>query len=174
MHRVPSVRFAASALVALVVLAAAACALDNHARDGGNLDFVIGGVALRVSSGTARTEGGALALYLTDQPDACLAITQIPTGSSTVFKLVVSAGADGSTAAEVIAASGTPPPGRAVGALSVASGGTITGQRMATSGTVSWTPNPSGSTTIVALDVGFADTADRLSVAGLTVPSCGK
>jgi hypothetical protein len=42
----------------------------------------------------------------------------------------------------------------------------------AAGGTVQWTANADGSFTIVALDVGFAGTADRMTTGGLTVQPC--
>src|SRR5688500_12726059 len=109
-------------LVALLVLVA--CARDNRLldRDGG-LDFVIGGIELRVSSGTALERGGELAFYLTDQPDACLAVTQVTAGVATILELRVAPQADGTTSAVVAPGGSTPGPGQAAGELATRSAG---------------------------------------------------
>lgn len=152
----------------------AACARDNTLRDGGpdDLDFTIGDIEFHVASGTARVEGSALGLYLTDQPDACMAIRQVPTGSYTVFGLRVAAQLDGTRSAIVIPSQVVPAPGQASGALDALTSGVRTGGHAASDGAVTWKANADGTTTILSLDVGFDGTSDRLQAAMLTIPSC--
>jgi hypothetical protein len=152
----------------------AACARDNTLRDGapGPLDFTIGELDFHVASGAARVEGSVLGLYLTDQPDACMAITHVPTGNYMVFWLRVAPQPDGTQSATVMASPTVPLPGQASGALDALTAGVRTGGHPATDGTVTWKVNQDGTTTILSIDVGFEGTGDRLQAAMLTVPSC--
>ncbi|HKA90484.1 MAG TPA: hypothetical protein VKE22_22635 [Haliangiales bacterium] len=161
-------------IAAALALALGACALNNQLTDGGpgNLDFDIGGIRLRVASGTGRVSASVLGLYLTDQPDACLAITQIPVGAAVIFSLRVAPRTDGAKMATVIPGGGTPGPGQATGGITAQTGGVPTAYHGAVDGTVSWTANGDGSYTIVAIDVGFDGSTQRLQVGGWTVPSC--
>ncbi len=160
----------------LVVLAGlgvvAGCARDNQLVDGGTLSFEIGGIPLRVSSGAARAEGNVLALYLTDQPDGCLAVTQVPVGMATIFVLRVAPMLDGTRAAMVAPTVVVPGPGQASGKVVAQTGGVQTAGYDASSGTVSWKENEDGTTTILALDVGFAGADGRIVATELTVPAC--
>jgi hypothetical protein len=136
------------------------------------VDFTIGGLAFHVSSGAVATAGGVLTLYLTDQPDGCLAIAFTPMGTATIFQLGVAAAADGTTSATVVAPKSAPAPGEAVGKLVRATRGVTDESFDAANGSVSWTANADGSVTIGSLDVGFAGAAGRLTTGGLTVPHC--
>jgi hypothetical protein len=158
----------------LCLLALGACARDHRLADAGpgELDFEIGDIDFHVASGTARVEGTALGLYLTDQPDACLAITRLPTGSYTVFRLGVVPRADGVREATVALLARPPAPGEAVGAIGTYLGPERTGGHDADSGTVSWRPNDDGTTTLLSVDVGFAGVAGRIAAQMLTVPGC--
>ncbi len=138
----------------------------------GPVDFTIGGLEFHVASGAAATVGGALTLYLTDQPDGCLAITYAPVGTATVFSLAVAAAADGSTRATVVPIKPAPAPGEAVGSLQRTIGGVPGAILDAADGSVSWTTNADGSVTIELLDVGFVGAAGRLTTGGLTIPGC--
>jgi len=139
------------------------CALDNTAPDGGaNLDVDIGTIHFHVASGAARTNGATLTLYLTDQPDGCLAVNNATQGTATIFWLRVPAQSTGSATV----------PGQAAGAIATATGGVQTAGYDAASGSVAWSANADGSYTLVALDVGFAGIADRLRVGGVTIPPC--
>ena len=143
-----------------LALAVAGCALDNQAPDGGGgLDFKIGTIPFHVSSGAVWT-AGTTTLYLTDQPDACLAIAQVPIGKATFFALRVAAG--GGTA--VIAAG--------QGEITVKTGGSDTAGYPVSDGTVTWAMNRDGTYALGALDVGFSGTSDRLRVSGLTLTAC--
>ncbi len=158
------------AVAALALVAA--CARNNQLADGGDEDLDIGGIRFRVASGTARVEGSVLGLYLTDQPDACQTITHIPVGAATVFQLRVAPQPDGTTSALVVAGGAGPGPGEAVGAISTQTAGVETARRAAVDGSVSWQANEDGTTTIVAIDVGFNGATERLRAAELTVPAC--
>ena len=161
---------AAAALAAALLVA---CALDHHATDANDgLSFVIDGLPLRVSSGTAQAADYGLDLFLTDQPDACLAIKHQPVGAATFFRLRVAPQVAGTPAATVVPPQTVPAPGEAVGDLRVLTDGVPTDGRDAIDGSVAWTANADGTTTIVAIDVGFAGTADRLRAGSLTVPRC--
>ena len=151
----------------------AACARDNMLRDGApGLDFTIGEIDFHVASGAARVEGSVLGLYLTDQPDACMAITQVPTGSYTVFGLRVASQVDGTRSATVIPSQTVPAPGQASGALDALTAGVRTDGHAAFDGAVMWKANQDGTTTILSMDVGFEGIGDRLQATMLTVPSC--
>lgn len=160
-------------VIALVLLAG--CARNNTTRDGGVMEFDVDGIRLRLSSGAARDEGGGIVgIYFTDQPDACLAIKQVPAGLSTVLTLRVAPRGDGAMAADVVARTGgDPAPGEAIGNLRVTSAGTETALRNAADGSVAWKKNDDDTTTVTALDVGFAGTEDRVTTSGeLTIPAC--
>jgi hypothetical protein len=164
---------ACAPLVGAALLCVASCALDNRRPDvDGGLDFDLGGIPFRIASGAARLEGQALALYLTDQPDGCLAITQIPVGPATIFTLRVAPELDGTRSASVVQRQIAPLPGQAMGGLATLTGGVPTGGLDAIDGTVTWRDNPDGTTTIVTLDVGFVGTPDRLRGAEWRIPAC--
>jgi hypothetical protein len=136
------------------------------------VDFAIGGLAFHVSSGAVATVGGALTLFLTDQPDGCLAITYTPVGTATIFSLGVAAASDGTTRATVVPPKPAPAAGEAVGKLVRATHGIPDMGFDAADGSISWTANADGSVTIESLDVGFAGAAGRLTTGGLTIPRC--
>jgi hypothetical protein len=156
-----------------ILVTSAGCARDNAtvAGDGG-LDFVIGGVSFRVSSGGTSPLDDARALFLTDQPDGCLAVSQEPAGRMTIFRLRVAPRADGTTSARVVAGAAAPGPGQATGELTVRAAGVEEARLAAADGTVEWTLEDDGRATIVSLDVGFEGTPDRLRAADLILPRC--
>lgn len=164
----------------LLALTLVACGHDNaQLGDGGDpLDFVIRGIDLRVGSGTVRSSGGTLQLYLTDQPDACLAVTQTPTGAATFFSLRINPPTDGTTAAVIVAPKGTLAPGEAYGGVLRQLAGTTEANVATASGRVAWRVNPprtdgtSGGYAIDTLDVGFEGTPERLTLGAVTVPAC--
>jgi hypothetical protein len=142
---------------------------------GGQLDFNINGIAFHVSSGAA-VSSSALTLYLTDQPDTCLALRNAkngnpPVGIYTRLALRVAAAADGTTRANVVSSS-TPGPGQAAGGLTRMQGGQQTASVDAANGSVTWTLDAKGNATLVSIDAGFAGTADRLAASGLSLPAC--
>ncbi len=153
---------------------AAACSGGGGPANGveGPVDFTIGGMEFHVRSGAAATVGGVLTLYLTDQPDGCLAVTYTPVGTATIFSLRVAAAADGTALAAVVAPKPVPAPGEAVGKLERATRGVPEATFDAADGSISWTANADGSVTIDALDAGFAGAAGRLMTGGLTIPRC--
>lgn len=159
-------------LVAALALLAA-CARDNQAPDGdGGTIPSIGGIDFRIASGAARVANGVLGLYLSDQPDACLAITQVPVGMSTTLSMLVSPAGDGKTAVAIVPGLITPGPGQGIAEIAAQIGSRVTLSYDASNGTITWTANGDGSTTIDTLDLGFSGTSDRLVETGLTVPSC--
>jgi hypothetical protein len=159
------------ALAACLALALAACA-RNHAAPDSDGGLAIGGIPFRVASGTTRPDGAALGLYLTDQPDACLAITRVPVGAAVIFSLRVAPQADGTREALVVRGPLAPGPGEAVGGIRAQTSGVETAGYAALDGTVAWTANANGTTTIDALDVGFDGPPERLQATALTLPPC--
>jgi hypothetical protein len=89
----------------------------------------------------------------------------------TLFRLRVAPRTDGATAAMVVRAA-APGPGQATGELTVRAAGIEEARLVATNGTVEWTVEVDGGATIVALDVGFEGTPDRLRAADLILPRC--
>jgi hypothetical protein len=149
------------AVLALAFALACGCAADHtRSGDGGVLDLEIDGIAFRLSSGGAVTARGALVLYLTDQPDACAAITHIPAGRATVFRLEVGAAAGSSSIA----------PG--AGDLRVSAAGVDEQKLEVSDGTVAWSTNADGTVSVAQLDVGFVGTTDRLRATGLQLEAC--
>ena len=164
--------------IALALVAAlAGCGdVDSGQRpDGGSpkVDFTLGTLTFHVSSGVAVTGAGTLTFYLSDQPDTCSAIRFTPVGRLTALAVKIAPPADGSTTATLTAKS-IPAPGEAAGTLAITLHGTRIGGLTPTGGSVAWSPlgDGSGRVTITALDVGFAETSDRLVTGGLTVPAC--
>ncbi len=158
---------------ASIVMLALSCGVSSGrtAADSGPLDFTLGGIAFHISDGAAVSSAGALTFYLSDQPNACAAFQHVPVGTATTFALQVAAQADGTTRATVVAKP-SPAAGEATGGLTRATGGVKNASLQAASGTVQWTANADGSFTIVAIDVGFAGTADRMTTGGLTLQPC--
>jgi hypothetical protein len=149
-------------LAALAILGA--CALDNQTPDGGgSLTVIIGSIVFHVGSGgVAMPSGQTLAFYLADQPDACLAVTQVPVGTATVFTATVGAGGPSAVVAL----------GPGAGALIAETGGTPTARYNIADGSVAWKLNADGSYQLEMLDVGFSGTSDRMRLADLTLPLC--
>lgn len=143
--------------------------------DGGaaRTDFVLGKLSFHLSSGVAVSTTSALTSYLTDQPDTCAALKYQPVLPVSSLKLVIAPPADGSTRATLTGKS-VPAAGEALGSFAVTVQGTMTAGLAASDGSVTWSPYPDGSggVAITALDVGFAETADRLTTAGFVVQAC--
>jgi hypothetical protein len=136
------------------------------------VDFTIGAIAFHVSSGVAvKPASGGITFDLSDQPDTCMALQLVPVGTTTMLSLKVVLPVDGSTHATVVATS-TPAAGEATGALTQETAGTQSLSITASDGSVSWTTNADGTTTLTAIDVGFTGTAGRLTTYGLTLPAC--
>ena len=91
----------------------------------------------------------------------------------TSLKLVIAPPADGTTQARLTTKS-VPAAGEAVGSFAVTLRSTRTAGLTPTDGSVAWTAytDGSGRVAITALDVGFAETSDRLTTAGLVVQAC--
>src|SRR5437762_4843184 len=87
---------------AALLLLAGCSGAATHAPDAGAVDFTIGAIVFHLSSGAAVKSNG-LALVLSDQPDACLALRYVPVGAATTFTLNVAPAADGTTSATVVA-----------------------------------------------------------------------
>jgi hypothetical protein len=158
------------ALIAVFLLA---CDTPGSRQGGGPpVDFTIGGIAFHLSSGvTVLPAGGGITFDLSDQPDTCLALQLVPVGTAITFSLHVALPSDGSTHATVVTKP-SPGPGEATGSLSRATGGKQDTSLTASDGTVSWTVNAGGSTTLDSIDVGFSGTSGRLTTSGLTLPAC--
>ena len=150
-----------------------ACDTPGSRQVGGPpVDFTIGGIALHLSSGvTVVPASGGITFDLSDQPDTCEALQLVPVQTMTLFSLHVSLPADGSTRATVVTAI-SPAPGQATGALTQSTGGQQSARIAATDGSVAWTANADGSSTLTSIDVGFTGTAGRLTTYGLTLPAC--
>jgi hypothetical protein len=169
-----------AALAIAAALTSGACgSLGGSPVDGGQpVDFTIAGLAFHVSDGAVATSGGKLVFYLSDQPDACLAVTAVPVGTAMLFTLVVSPPSGGTTSATVVPPNPAPPlqplpaPGEAMGGLVRATGGIVDDSVDAANGSVSWAANADGSVTITTIDVGFAATADRLATYSLWLRPC--
>ena len=158
-------------LVALVLLAA--CDTHGSRQTGGPpVDFTIGGIAFHLSDGAAVIpSGGGITFYLSDQPNACMALQFVPVGTATTFMLHVSPPLDGTTKATVVAKTAAQP-GEAVGSLSRATGGRQDTSIATSDGSLSWTANADGSYVLTSIDVGFAGTTDRLTTSSLTLRAC--
>ena len=160
-------------------LGAGACSSSGGPwPDGGQpVDFTIDGMQFHVSDGAVRTSGGNLLFYLSDQPDACLAVTYTPVGTAMLLTLRI-APISGVSSATVVPPSPPPPlqpspsPGQAMGGLVKATGGIQDASADAASGTVAWTANGDGSVTIDSIDVVFAGTAGELKTYGLRLRPC--
>jgi len=139
---------------------------------GGNDEFTVGSLDFHVSSGTARIAGGVLGFFLTDQPDACQAITSAPAQPTVVLSVRAVAQVDGTTMASVVAPRPTPLPGQAGGSLVRQVSGTTTASYDTATGSVSWSLDSDGRYAIPAIDVGFADVSGRVTLSGLRVGVC--
>lgn len=162
-------------LITAAVLLAAGCGESDNAQlagDAGALDFPIGATTFHVGSGGTRTISGVLNLFLTDQPDTCLATSAVPRGRAAVFTLRVAPRADGTSSAAVVAQKALPQAGEAVGGITFQVGGAVESSYDAADGTVSWKPGAVGGTAISTLDVGFKDVTGRVVLGGWEVPAC--
>jgi hypothetical protein len=152
---------------------AIACDTPGARQTGGPpLDFTIGGIAFHLSDGAAvLPAGGGVTFYLSDQPNACMALQLIPIGTTTTFVLHLLPPSDGTTKATIVAKT-TPQAGEAVGSLARATAGHQDTSIAAADGSISWTANPDGSYALDSLDAGFSGTTDRLKTGGLTLRPC--
>lgn len=140
----------------------AGCALDHTSPDGGpGIEVTIGSISFRVASAGARASGGSLMIYLTDQPDACLATSQVPVGRATIFEVKVAPPSGGMV--QIV-------PGEAD--LTVQVSGVKSAGYDASDGSVTWAMNTDGTTGVALLDVGFEGTGDRLRLANLILLPC--
>lgn len=158
------------ALIAAFLLA---CDTPGSRQGGGPpVDFTIGALAFHLSSGvTVAPAGGGMTFDLSDQADTCMALQLVPVQPEILFSLHVSLPTDGSTRATVVTTP-VPGPGQATGSITQSTGGNQDAQFAASDGSVSWTANADGSTTIDSIDVGFAGAAGRLTTYGLTLSAC--
>lgn len=170
---------AGTCLALAAALATGGCGSSGGSwPDGGQpVDFTIAGMRFHVSDGAVRTSGANLVFYLSDQPDACLAVTYTPAGTAMLLTLRIAPIA-GLSSATVVPPSPPPPlqpspsPGQAMGGLVKATGGLQDASVDAASGTVAWTANGDGSVTITSIDVVFAATAGELATYGLRLRPC--
>ena len=171
-RRLPRLLAALGCALGLSALGSCGEASSYQRVDAGSLSFAIGGTSLDVSSGTVQAAAGALTFWLTDQADSCCAVLYTPQLPLTTLRLQVQPPTDGSTSVKIVSKA-APAAGEAAGALSVSSRGVQQASHTAASGTLTWTLGTNGYYTITVLDVGFADTADRLTVpVQLTLPAC--
>ncbi len=171
--------FARAGTCLALAAALAACGSSGGAwPDGGQpVDFLVDGMRFHVSDGAVRTSGGNLLFYLSDQPDACQAVTYTPVGTAMLLTLRIAPVA-GTPSATVVPPSPPPPlmpapsPGEAMGGLVKATGGIPDASVDAASGNLAWTANADGSVTIDSIDVVFAGTAGELKSYGLRLRPC--
>ncbi|MBI5067731.1 MAG: hypothetical protein HZB56_05780 [Deltaproteobacteria bacterium] len=169
-------RSGATAGLASLLAALAACGLSTPAEPAGPapVQVSVAGMRFALASGAARSAGGVLVLYLSDQVDTCLAVQQVPVGTMHLLALQVAPAADGTTAAAVVApVRPAPAAGEAQGRLTESTGGAVARTLETAGGSVAWTPAADGSVAVHALDLGFAGTADRLTAgAALRLAAC--
>ena len=158
--------------LAALLLCACGVSSSRGPTDAGPLDFNINGIPFHISDGTAVTSGGALTLYFSDQPDACLAFQNVPVGTATTLALKIAAQSDGTARATIVARKPASSPGEAVGGLSRATAGVQNASVDAANGSIAWTQNANGTISLTALDAGFAGTSDRLATYGVTLSPC--
>ena len=153
----------------LAVALACGTSGGGHPFEGG--DFQVGTISFHLATGGA-VSSTVLTLVLSDQPDTCLARTQVPVQRATMLTLKVVPAADGTMRA-VVVAKFAPAAGEATGALSQATGGVEGARYDAADGSVAWAPGANGRVTITALDVGFTGASGRIVLAApVTVPPC--
>ena len=154
---------------ALAVALACGTSGGGHPFEGG--DYQVGTISFHFATGTA-INSPVLMLVLSDQPDTCQARAHVPVQRATMLTLKVVPAADGTTRAAVVAKS-APAAGEATGSLSQATGGVEGARYPAADGSVAWAFGDAGKVTITALDVGFAGTSGRITLATpVTVPPC--
>jgi hypothetical protein len=158
--------------LAALFLAATACNPPVTGDWDGTLDFTVGDITFRASSGAAVTTIYGFALYLSDQPDACEAVSFVPAGVATTLVLRVAPQSGGVVQATVVGPKPVPAPGEATGGLVRAAAGVPLVAYDAADGTVSWTANLDGSVRLDAIDVGFAGVAGRVTAADLRLAAC--
>ena len=150
---------------------ALACGTSGSGRPFDGPDLAVGSISFHLASGAA-VSGSPLKLVLSDQPDTCQALQHVSVQRSTTLSLKVLPAADGTTRATVVAKS-APGAGEATGALAQATGGVEGARYLAADGVVAWAAGGGGTTTITALDVGFAGASGRIALATpVTVPAC--
>lgn len=161
----------------LAALAAAllSCACDETGAatpsDAGVVDFTLGAVALHLSSGAVRSSGPSLSFFLSDNPQTCQAITNVPNGLLTRLRLDVAPPLDGTARASVVVAA-QPGAGQAVGSVVQSLMGRVQATLTASDGTLSWTKNGDGTVTIDSIDVGFSGVSGRVATGGLILQAC--
>jgi hypothetical protein len=159
---------------ALALLSAACDETGMAAPDAGQVDFTIGTLPFHLSSGAWWTCGTELSLFVSDNTDTCLAISnQVANLPVTRLRLDISPPLDGTTVATVVPQP-IPAVGQASGNLNKSLLGTVQTTISASDGSVSWTASTDGSGTYVinALDVGFTGATGRVTTGGLLLQPC--
>ena len=172
-------RFRLRSLLAALVCALGASSLGScgeassyQRADAGSLFFTIGGTPFYASSGTVQASAGALTFWLTDQADSCCAVLYTPQQPLTALRLQVQPPTDGTTTVAIVAKA-APAAGEAVGGLTLSRRGEQQASHAAADGKLTWTLGTNGYFTITRLDLGFADTTDRLTLPSqVTLPPC--
>lgn len=157
-----------------VAVLATACGGGGTAAVTPIVEVTVGALRLEAVSGAAvAAAGGGYTLWLSDQPDTCLAIQAQPRGVATYLRLAVAPATGGVNEATFVAPVASPAPGTAVGRLLELTGGAPgTSYDAAPGGSVRWTPHADGSVTLDAVDAGFVDQAARATFGGVTLRAC--
>lgn len=163
-------RLATSA--AALALALAGCGAGPVVGSQVGPTFTVGTLTFRVASAGVVRGAGELTLWLTDQPDTCLAIVATPSGTATYLSLRVAPPASGPTAAAVVAPKAFPAPGEALGRLERRQAGVPGAAYDTADGSLAWTANQDGSLALDAFDVGFSGAAERMTGGGLLLRPC--
>ncbi|MFT3916605.1 MAG: hypothetical protein QM704_21760 [Anaeromyxobacteraceae bacterium] len=160
---------------ALALAGALAAGCSNPPVQGGpdgDLRFTVGGLELHAVSGAAVQTAYGLALYVSDQPDTCAAISAVPQTQWTLLALRVAPQAGGASQAVVTAPKAAPAAGEAVGAVTGYARDVATLGYDAADGSVAWTQASDGTVTLTAVDVGFQGAAGRVTGEGLVLKAC--
>ncbi|MFO0583441.1 MAG: hypothetical protein U0229_14315 [Anaeromyxobacter sp.] len=163
----------ASAALALAGVLAAGCSNPPvQGQADGDLRFTVGGLELHAVSGAAVTTAYGLALYVSDQPSTCDAISAVPQAQWTLLSLRVAPQASGATTAAVAAPKAAPAAGEAVGAVARYARDVATLAYDAADGSIAWTQAADGTVTLTAIDVGFQGASGRVAGQGLVLKPC--
>lgn len=134
--------------------------------------FQVGALELHATSGAAVKTAFGYGLYLTDQPDACAAITAVPQAIWTILSVWVAPQTGGAAQATVVAPVPTPAAGQAVVGLARMNRDTATTVYDGADGTIAWTAAADGTVTLTSIDVGFAGVSGRVTGQGMVLAPC--
>lgn len=134
--------------------------------------FTVGDITFRVASAGVVKGSGELTFWLTDAPSTCAAIAATPVLATTFFSLRVVPPAGGGTTAAVVPATQFPAPGQAVGRLERRTGGVLGPGYDGASGSVAWSVDGAGVTTLTAFEVAFEGASGTMAGGGLRLTAC--